>query len=333
MPIRFSCPKCKGTLNVPDQFAGKRSKCPKCTASVTIPAPHADNGDPFAFAGGDKLVSSVGNIDLSAAALSPDEEPLKIDPRSDEAGSWRTVSKGLNNIWLGTCVIALGLTTVMLVAGLIFFTGARFVALVAEATENGGAAPAARPPYILIANLVVAGLILLFVSGGALLRLFGFVRTLWIPEGTTNWFLALLCLPAELVLVGGMGLTGLALILTDSLLLLLGLVSFTLGFFPGLLFLMLYLRGVGSALRSKVLPGQAMRYFIWLLLGMVYLGLTIGGYFLVSYFNDGRSGGLGSLLFLAGYAGSFIIFLVWFIKYLGVLAQGMDDIRKRVGKA
>jgi hypothetical protein len=335
MSIRFSCPKCKGTLNVPDQFAGKRSKCPKCTASVNIPkgSPSGDNGDPFAFGGGGKLVSSAGHIDLSEAPLSPEDEPLKIDPRSDEAGSWRTVSKGLNNVWLGTCLIALGLTTVMLVAGLIFFTGAQFVALVADAAANGEGAPApARKPIILIANLVVAGLILLFVGFGALLRSIGFVRTLWIPEGTTNWFLALLCIPAELLLMGGMALTGVGMLLIDVFLTGLGLAGFALGFFPGVLFLMLYMRGVGSALRSKVLPGQAMRYFIWLLLGFVYLFATFGGYALVSYFSEGR-GGMGSLLFLAGYGGSFIVFLVWLMKYLGVLAQGMDDIRKRVGKA
>lgn len=336
MPIRFHCPKCKGTLNVPDQFAGKRSKCPKCTASVTIPAaaPSGGNGDPFAFGDGGKLVSSAGHIDLSAAPLSPDEEPLKIDPRSDEAASWRTVSKGLNNVWLGTCLIALGLTVVNLVAGLIFFTGARFVALVAEAAENpeGGAA-ATRPGYILIANLVVAGLILLFVGFGALLRLFGFVRTLWIPEGTTNWFLGLLCLPAELVLIGGMALIGVGQMLTDRSVTGLGSATFALGFFPGSLFLMLYMRGVGRALRSKVLPGQALRFFVWLFVGIAYLVFTLGGFALVLYLHGGRIGTLSNLLFLAGYGGSYIVFLVWLMKYLGVLTQGMDDIRKRVGKA
>lgn len=335
MPIRFSCPKCKGTLNVPDQFAGKRSKCPKCTASVTVPGHHhqTDNGDPFAFAGGGKLVSSAGHIDLSAAPLSADEEPLKIDPHSDEAASWRTVSKGLNNVWLGTCLIALGLTVVNLVAGLIFFTGARFVALVAEAAENPEGGAATRPGYILIANLVVAGSILLFVGFGALLRLLGFVRTLWIPEGTTNWFLALLCLPAELVLIGGMSVIGVGQLLSDRFVTGLGLATFALGFFPGSLFLMLYLRGVGAALRSKVLPGQALRFFIWLFVGLAFLFVTVGGYFLVSFINDGQKGALSSLLFLAGYGGSFIVLLIWFIKYLGVLTQGMDDIRKRVGKA
>ena len=336
MSIRFSCPKCKGTLNVPDQFAGKRSKCPKCTASVSIPkgAPSGDNGDPFAFAGGGKLVSSAGHIDLSEAPLSPEDEPLKIDPRSDEADSWRTVSKGLNNVWLGTCLIALGLTVVNLVAGLIFFTGARFVALAAQGAENpeGGPAPT-QSSAILIANLVVAGLILLFVGFGALLRLFGFVRTLWIPEGTTNWFLALLCLPAELVLIGGMAVIGVGQLLADRFVTGLGAVTFALGFFPGSLFLMLYMRGVGTAMRSKVLPGRALRFFIWLFVGIVYLVGTLGGFALVLYFNEGRITTLSNLLFLASYGGSYLVFLVWLMKYLGVLAQGMDDIRKRVGKA
>ncbi|MBL8794633.1 MAG: hypothetical protein JNM56_12070 [Planctomycetia bacterium] len=354
MTISFSCPECKVPLNVPDDFGGKRSKCPQCHARVMIPKEsvkssskskgkskpevHAqveDNGDPFAFAGGGQLVSTAGHIDLSdAPGLSPEDEPLQIDPRSDEATSWRTVAKGLNNVWLGTCLIALGLTTVMLVAGLIFFTGAQFVALVAEAAENEqGAAAQARKPIILIANLVVAGLILLFVGFGSLLRLFGFIRTLWIPEGTTNWLLALLCLPAELTLIGGMALIGVGSLLFSGTMTGLGLAAFLLGTFPGMLFLMLYLRGVGRAMRSKLLPGQAMRYFLWLFLGIAYLLATFGGFALTVYFGEGRSGGMGSMLFLAGYGGSFLVFLVWLMKYLGVLTQGMDDIRKRVGKA
>jgi hypothetical protein len=351
MPISFSCPECKVPLNVPDHFGGKRSKCPKCNARVMIPQQSVpskskskpeveveNDGDPFAFGGGGKLVSSAAHIDLSASTgLAPEEEPLQIDPRSDEAESWRTVSRGLNNIWLGTCVSAIGLTITLLVTGLLFMIGATPAELMAGA-QGAGAAPPARSGVMLVRIelhhvMIAIGVILFFMGLGVLLRLLGFIRTLWIPEGTANWFLALLCIPAELLQIAGLGLTGLAPLLSSGLYFLVGLAGFAVGFFPGLLFLMLYMRGVGVALRSKVLPGRAMRFFIWLLGGLGYLFVTVGGFILVVLLSDGQASGLGRMLFYAGYGGSFIVFLVWLMKYLGVLAQGMDDIRKRVGKA
>ncbi len=36
--IKVRCAKCDKTLNVPDQFAGKKGKCPGCQAMLTIPA-------------------------------------------------------------------------------------------------------------------------------------------------------------------------------------------------------------------------------------------------------------------------------------------------------
>jgi phage FluMu protein Com len=39
--IALTCPGCGKSLNVKDEFAGKRGKCPHCKQPVTIPAPAA----------------------------------------------------------------------------------------------------------------------------------------------------------------------------------------------------------------------------------------------------------------------------------------------------
>ena len=39
--IKVRCAKCGKTLNIPDQFAGKKGKCPGCQEMLIIPAPPA----------------------------------------------------------------------------------------------------------------------------------------------------------------------------------------------------------------------------------------------------------------------------------------------------
>lgn len=54
MPIQVSCPSCKTSFKVSDQFAGKQGPCPKCKAVIRIPkadapaaaAPKAPSGAP-----------------------------------------------------------------------------------------------------------------------------------------------------------------------------------------------------------------------------------------------------------------------------------------------
>jgi len=38
MSITFACPRCKRSLRVPDQLAGKKAKCPHCSSAVGVPA-------------------------------------------------------------------------------------------------------------------------------------------------------------------------------------------------------------------------------------------------------------------------------------------------------
>ena len=40
--MRFSCPSCGKTLNVKDEYAGKKARCPGCQEPLTVPfAPEA----------------------------------------------------------------------------------------------------------------------------------------------------------------------------------------------------------------------------------------------------------------------------------------------------
>jgi DNA-directed RNA polymerase subunit RPC12/RpoP len=38
MSIKFACPRCKHSLRVPEQLAGKKAKCPHCSSHVGVPA-------------------------------------------------------------------------------------------------------------------------------------------------------------------------------------------------------------------------------------------------------------------------------------------------------
>jgi predicted Zn finger-like uncharacterized protein len=38
MPIAVTCPGCKASFRVSDQYAGKKGPCPKCKAVITVPA-------------------------------------------------------------------------------------------------------------------------------------------------------------------------------------------------------------------------------------------------------------------------------------------------------
>jgi hypothetical protein len=38
MSIKFPCPRCKNSLRVPDELAGKKAKCPHCSSAVGVPA-------------------------------------------------------------------------------------------------------------------------------------------------------------------------------------------------------------------------------------------------------------------------------------------------------
>ena len=43
MAIRVECPKCKQTLEAPDEFAGRVAICPACRTKVQIPATPASD--------------------------------------------------------------------------------------------------------------------------------------------------------------------------------------------------------------------------------------------------------------------------------------------------
>src|SRR5262249_26076886 len=128
MAIRFQCPNCQKTLNVPEQYAGRSSKCPGCSGKIKIPAAGGGDDNPFGFSDpGGALVSSVQGKSVSYEAS---EDEGKSDPievvRLRSAQGWQSVAGGLNNIWLGTALFVLAGITVGLVLGILGGTASRF---------------------------------------------------------------------------------------------------------------------------------------------------------------------------------------------------------------
>ena len=48
MPIEFTCPHCKRSASVPDQYAGRSGPCVTCGGPITIPAAAPGTGSPQA---------------------------------------------------------------------------------------------------------------------------------------------------------------------------------------------------------------------------------------------------------------------------------------------
>jgi DNA-directed RNA polymerase subunit RPC12/RpoP len=69
MSISFACPRCKRSLKVPEQLAGKKAKCPHCSSSVGVPA--------------------NGAVRAAAPAASG---PVKHNPKVEFAGMQRQVT-------------------------------------------------------------------------------------------------------------------------------------------------------------------------------------------------------------------------------------------------
>jgi hypothetical protein len=101
--MRFDCPSCGRTLNVKDEYAGKKARCPGCKEVLTVPfAPEAAAPQPAAAASacpscgarlseGAVLCVSCG-YDLrtgqklqTVTGGAPEEDEAGDDPDDDEA--------------------------------------------------------------------------------------------------------------------------------------------------------------------------------------------------------------------------------------------------------
>jgi hypothetical protein len=78
MPITFSCPKCSGTLRVPDAMAGKQGKCPKCKSMFSIPG-----GAPAAAQAGASRKPAAAEEAVSVPVVDEDDVPVLGDDDDD----------------------------------------------------------------------------------------------------------------------------------------------------------------------------------------------------------------------------------------------------------
>jgi hypothetical protein len=329
MTISIQCPGCQRTLRVPDHYAGRKAKCPGCSAPITIPAA-GDDANPFGFtAAGGPLVGSVGGRAVDA----PPEEDERVSADLDrmrKMSGWQGVAGGLNNIWLGTGLQVLGLTTVVLVASALLGMSSG-VAYVASGPDS-----AVPPTGSTISALLVPTCMVVFVLGGTILRLVGFVRCLATPRTSGAWLLALLALLSEVALLlgGGVATTG---SLLTPLLGVLGYTGLGIGSIAGLVFLLLYLRQIGVALAAKPITARVRHFVLWLLVGgpvgLLLLGISLGMMMLAA------RGGPNSSLGIVGIPGCGCFFvtllalpLTLLTKYLGTISLVADELKKRTSR-
>jgi hypothetical protein len=296
---------------------------------LTIPGAGADD-NPFGFTASQAVVSSVAGRAFTAPA---EEEDVRVSAELDrlrKSSGWQSVSKGLNQVWLGTGLIALGFTTVGLVVALLLRTGTSVSMLVAgelPSTDGGG---------LQAAQLVAAGAVWGFVIAGILLRLVGFSRCLATPAEVHARFLAFLMLACEVPLLSGFALTMGRAYLPGGLALL-GVVLFAAGMAAGLTFLLLYLRQIGTAMAAKPIPARVRHFVYWLgggLIGLaVLLGLSAGMWYLGDRASPSSTWAVlalpGCCLGVFAWVG---IPLTLFIKYLGTVALASDEVRKRTSR-
>jgi len=330
MPISVSCSQCRKALAAPDKYAGRSVKCPGCAAPIAIPAARSDDDDPLGFAGGGDgpLVASVGGKAVDPGGRDDGVTPAVLELRREPG--WAGVIGGLNNIWIGSSLQVLGVTTVVLILGLLVSLGSGTAALASGDERHlfqGGKVTA----------LLVPGCMLVFVVGGILLRLVGFCRCLATPAGSGAWVLALLALGCELAALTGssIGIIGPFLIPALGAL---GNLAAGLASFVGLVILLVYLRQVGAALAARAIPARVLHFVLWLVLGgVVGFPALLGTGFGMIYIAN--AAGRGSALAYLAIPGILLIVLTvvalpltLLIKYLGTLSLVADEIGKRTGQ-
>ncbi len=339
MPIQFACPKCKRPITVDDRYAGRSSRCPGCSAAIAVPAAADDDDNPFGFGDG-PLVTSVGG--KAVAASQPEDEAASAEvARLRQEPGWQTVNAGLKNVWLGTGLQVLGVTTVLLVLGIVVSTGATFMSRVTVAAEGGDPDMVGRAGSSRMGEYIVNGTVGVFVLAGTVLRLLGFVRCLAVPpplgaKGIVAGML--LCELVPFAAISG-SLLDLVEVLKPArvLPLLFSWTSFGIiaaDLLIGVALLVVLMRRIGVRLGSKDLPRFVTRFVYWLIGGLLIAGMATCGF---KFWMDSMAGQrvtsylpffalLGLILLDATIA------LILLIKYLGVLTLTTDELRKRTGK-
>ncbi len=333
MPIRLQCPQCRKALSVDQQYAGRSLRCPGCSAAVKVPLPATTS----AFTPATPAPTMEFAFDAPTTTHENAAPPLPEGVRD----AWHTTAAGLKTVWLGTALQALSAFIFLLLVIALVFTAGNVSALLArlidaaaggnpaESTEGFRSFADAKKDsgYLLIAVLVVLGFIALGALFGIYLRVLGFARCLAVPSGGAKVFVlvAFLC---EVAIVAGQGVAIGSSFTSNSIGNIGGAVA-NLASFVGLLSLLLFLRQVGVALHSPLIPGKVLRYFLTLLGGVIAIALGIGLIFLLFVTGMAENGAMNLGIGIAFLGTVFAVSLTLLILYLLLLTATADEIRKR----
>lgn len=341
MAIQFQCPGCRRLLSVPDPFAGRQSQCPTCAQTFLVPIP--------------AIPASPLDFTAHAGSAGTDGAEAKPVPR------WKSVQRGLGNIWMGTICLVTAVLCFALSYVLSSVADGLFV--VREETAEQTARASTQLMRLLIQG--GGGVFLLLSAVGVLLRLGGLLRCLRVPSGMNARMTALAALLCETIAGVSLGMllvqlfadrqweAGLARMLKFSQALLAAdflavpwvpLVALLVAELIGLVFLLLFCRALGRALRSRELPKRLRRFLIGLVLIGLAVGVVVGGrhYLAVAraqqLANDPQYGiySWQAEAYRYSYYGALLLYLLLLLlallSYLGLLGSSSDEVQKRAGR-
>jgi len=352
--IRFSCRACQRVLRVGEQYAGRQSKCPGCSSPLKVPLVSEVDlgsatgatlpGDPSAFdedAGAAAPTNDAAAAPWQGAATVDGENVLEGHPES-----WRTAAGGLRIVWWGSVLQMLVLVAVSL--GIAALTVLRLRAI-SELfrdvfTDGRSDRPALIDAPTLVLLLLLASLIMTVIGLiGVLLRIIGCIGLLAIPVGRLVAVMVVLCELAPIA-------CGIAVIYSicrmlaegesryveslayNIVLVYLGSCGSAVIALLGLVFMLLLLARLGSALGSKELGPRIINFVGWFIGGIVAIGVVILARALFQVFlaPDGPSIGADLVVAFTALVNLAIPLIIWG-KYLGMLTAARMLIRRRVG--
>lgn len=341
MPIRVRCRQCQKTLSVNEKYAGRRFKCPGCSASVSVPSPAitatppptapASDADLFGFTGA-PAPGGGGGFDFDSAPSAAESNGI---PSEDRYG-WHSTAAGLTLVWYGTCAQLLAVSVVFLAGVAVTILGTSAV----HAVETAGGEPV-RAGSSTDAAAAIGGVGVFLAVGaflflGTVLRLIGYARCLAVPAGGGATVIAIFLLVCEIALIGGQGLVFVGPFLHFAVAFLGQLIASGASLL-GLLFLLIFVVLVGSAINSKRLSGQVINFVIWIVIAVL---LSVGGsigfsIYTTAVMREPPTQETFNRVRLALVGLAVLMLMLWLtvmVKYLGLYSGTSDEIRRRVGR-
>jgi hypothetical protein len=333
MPIKFACPECNKPLKVPEEYAGRRLKCPACANPVVIPKP----ADPWDFDAPDTGAAYAGAGAGSGGTVEGDRD------------SWNAAAAGFSAVWWGTtlCVLAVSIVVGILVVFIAIGIGdamEMLARLAARGEAEDGSEIYEPPPRRSGTGLPseagqlalgIAGIVVLLVVVGLVLRVVGFARVVAVPGESGAKPIAFLAFFCELGAFGAwtVWVAGHFVELAPGLVVLAFLGQLG-AWLLCLLFLLVMVSSIGSALGSNLIGPKVTSFLLWFLLGIVFLvAFDVGFYLFLRSLLTGDPSASKGMMFLIALGVTVlvdvVIPLIMAVKYLGVLSITTDQIRRR----